>query len=207
MLRRIVTYLAGLLVLAFGVGFSVNSDLGVSPVSSLPYTASLILPWGLGLMTAAIFLVFVVLQIIILGKKFKWPKLIQIAFVSIFGFFADFALWVLGDFQIPTYWGRLLMLVISIVLIAVGLVLILAGRFVSLPPEEFCVTLEQRWPKIKFHRAKMVMDCVLVLISLALSLVFLEGFGGVREGTIISAYSIGKIIPFVKKAIGRFLPA
>ena len=36
-IERIIFYVLGLLVLAFGVAVSVNSNLGVSPVNSLPY--------------------------------------------------------------------------------------------------------------------------------------------------------------------------
>ena len=38
--KRIVIYLAGLFFVALGVAFSVNSNLGVSPVNSLPYVVS-----------------------------------------------------------------------------------------------------------------------------------------------------------------------
>ena len=45
---RILLYCVGLMFLAFGVAFSVNSNLGVSPVNSLPYVISLILKVDLG---------------------------------------------------------------------------------------------------------------------------------------------------------------
>ena len=48
MLMRILLYCVGLLFMAFGVAFSVNSNLGVSPVNSLPYVISLILKVDLG---------------------------------------------------------------------------------------------------------------------------------------------------------------
>ena len=48
MLMRILLYCVGLMFLAFGVAFSVNSNLGVSPVNSLPYVISLILKVDLG---------------------------------------------------------------------------------------------------------------------------------------------------------------
>lgn len=39
-LIRLLIYILGLLILALGVAFSINSNLGVSPVSSLPYVIS-----------------------------------------------------------------------------------------------------------------------------------------------------------------------
>ena len=38
---RVVLYIVGLFFMALGVAFAVNSDLGVSPVTSLPYVISL----------------------------------------------------------------------------------------------------------------------------------------------------------------------
>ena len=205
--RRILAYIAGLLILAFGVAFSINSELGVSPVSSVPYVVHHILPFDItvGTATNAVFIIFILLQIAILRKQYKWFNLTQILFATIFGFFADFTLWVMGGLQFPTYAGRLGMLAISVVLIAIGIVFIMAGRLAPLPPEGFAASIETRWPKIKFHVAKMVMDSALVVISLSLSLIFAGEVMGVREGTVISAIVIGKIIPYIKKALRPIL--
>ena len=48
--KKALIYVTGLLFMAFGVAFSVNSSLGVSPVNSLPYAISRIT--GLDLETA-----------------------------------------------------------------------------------------------------------------------------------------------------------
>ena len=45
---RAAVYCVGLLVLSFGIALAVNSNLGVSPVSSLPYVVSQILNISLG---------------------------------------------------------------------------------------------------------------------------------------------------------------
>ncbi|MCL2235313.1 MAG: DUF6198 family protein [Defluviitaleaceae bacterium] len=204
--QRIIAYVAGLMILAFGVAFSINSDLGVSPVSSVPYVVSyLVSALSVGNATTAIFVIFIIMQILILRKDYKWFNLTQILFAAIFGFFLDFAQWVMGDLQFPTYAGRLGMLAISIVLIAIGIVFIMAGRLAPLPPEGFAQSLETRFERVKFHVAKMAMDSGLVIIALALSLVFLGRVIGVREGTVISAIAIGKIIPFIRKMLRPIL--
>ena len=45
MVKKALIYVTGLLFMAFGVAFSVNSSLGVSPVNSLPYVISRITDW------------------------------------------------------------------------------------------------------------------------------------------------------------------
>ncbi|MCL2575157.1 MAG: DUF6198 family protein [Defluviitaleaceae bacterium] len=201
LIKRLFIYNLGMLILAFGTAFTINSDLGVSPVSSLPFILSEVSGFNIGLMSAAFFGVLVLLQIIILGKNFKWINLIQLPFAFIFGYFLDFARWVLGTIQFPTYFGRLGMLIIGIILIAMGIVFLILARIIIMPPEALCQALSQRFPRIKFHIAKIVMDCAIVAISITISLSFLGNLEGIREGTVISAIAIGKIIPYIKKIL------
>ena len=100
---RVVIYAIGLLVLAFGVAFSVNSNLGVSPVNSFPYVVSLIVGKSLGTCVTVIFISYILLQILILRKDFQWINLTQILCSTLFGKFVDMAKMIVGDFTIPTY--------------------------------------------------------------------------------------------------------
>ena len=68
-LRHCLILLAGLFIMAFGVAFSITADLGTSPISSVPYTISLISPLTVGTATIAMHCVFIALQILILRKK------------------------------------------------------------------------------------------------------------------------------------------
>ena len=188
-----------------GVAFSVNADLGVSPVSTLPYVLSQITVFTLGQLTTAMMAVFILLQIVILRKEFKWFNLAQMAFSFIFGYFVDFSQFLLGDLVLPTYFGRLGMLAIAIVLIAIGIVLFIGAKIVPLPTEGFCLAIVQKKAGAKFHIVKMMMDCSLVVIGLALALIFMDELHGIREGTIISAVLIGKIIPYVRKMFAPIL--
>jgi len=204
-LQRIVMYTAGLFVLAFGVAVSINSRLGVSPVNSIPYILGRIFDTAPGIWATSMFAFFIVLQIIILRKKFRWFDISQIVFSFIFGYFLDLILWILGGYQIPTYFGQLAMLIASIFLIAAGLVLIISAKIVALPPEALCLTIAGQIKGAKFHNVKIVVDSILVLTAVTLSLLFLGGLDGIREGTVISAVLIGKVIPLVRKALSPII--
>ena len=52
-----------------------------------------------------------------------------------------------------------------------------------------------------FPTMKTVMDCVIVGTGLTLSLVFLGKLDGIREGTIITAVVVGKLIAVCRKWI------
>lgn len=68
---RILFYVLGLLIMAFGVAISVNSELGESTVNSLPYVISLITGSNLGTCVIIVFGCYIVVQILLLRKQFK----------------------------------------------------------------------------------------------------------------------------------------
>lgn len=200
LLLQVGIYCFGLLVLAFGVAFSVNSDLGVSPVNSMPYVLSQILNVSMGTCVTGVFCLFILLQAVILGKEFSLISLTQIIFSTIFGYFVDLAKWVVGDFCLPTYFGRLAMLAISIVLIAAGIYFYLLARLVPMPMEGLAQALSKKTKK-PFTTMKTVTDCVAVALAAILSLIFLRRLDGVREGTLITALVVGKVIAVMKKPL------
>ena len=201
---RVLIYCLGLLSLAFGVAFSVNSNLGVSPVNSLPYVISRIVKVQMGTCVTAVFCFYILLQILILGRKFNPVNLLQIVFSTIFGYFVDFAKMVLGDFTIPTYFGQLTMLAISIPLIAVGIVLYMDAQLVPMPMEGLSSCLADKFG-VSFPNMKTIVDCLVVGIGLVLCFVFLGKLDGLREGTIITAVVTGKVIALIKKPLSPIL--
>ena len=159
MLMRILLYCVGLMFLAFGVAFSVNSNLGVSPINSLPYVISLILKVDLGRCIVGVFVTYMIVQVIIKRKEYKWINLTQLIFSTIFGYFADFAKGVMHGFVIPTYFGQLLMMAISIVLVAIGVAIYMDVKLVNMPMEGMTLAISDCFPNIEFHKIKIIVDC------------------------------------------------
>lgn len=197
---RVLIYVLGLFFMAIGVAISVNANLGISPVNSLPYVISQISGFALSSCVIGVFTVYIIAQILLLRKEFKWINLTQLIFSTIFGYFVDFAKWLLTDFNIPTYAGRLVMLAISIVVVSVGVELYLEVELVPMPMEGMTLALAQVLKK-PFHNVKIAVDCTVVLLGLVLSLALLHRLDGVREGTIIAAVVTGKIIALVRKPL------
>ncbi|WP_432627552.1 YczE/YyaS/YitT family protein [Brotaphodocola sp.] len=201
-LKRVVCYAIGLLFMAFGVAFSVNSNLGVSPVNSLPYVISRIIHMDLGNCVIMVFSFYIFMQILIMRKEFKWINLTQILFSTAFGKFVDFAKWVVGDFAIPTYAGQLVMLAISILMVAVGVSLYMGVQLVNMPMEGMTHAISEKIvKKLPFHDVKVIVDCISVGVGILLCLVFLGRLEGIREGTVICALLVGKIMKPLKKVI------
>lgn len=79
-------------MMAVGVALSTRSNLGTSPISSVPYVLSLGLTMTIGQFTFLMNLVLIVSQIILLRKKYKWIQLLQIVVAVIFAYFTDFTM-------------------------------------------------------------------------------------------------------------------
>ena len=201
---RVLIYCVGLMLIAFGVAISVNSNLGVSPVNSLPYVVSQIIGVRMGICVTVIFCFYILLQAILLGKEFQIVNVLQILFSTLFGYFVDFAKLLVGDFALPTYGGKLVMLAASIVLIALGVLLYMDVQLVPMPMEGLSSCIAKKLGK-PFPTMKTIVDCIVVGTGIVLCFVFLGGLDGIREGTVITAVVTGKIIALLRKPISPVL--
>ena len=202
-LKRLLFYIGGLLILATGINFSKAAQLGISPVSAIPYAVELI--WGIELGKAMImvYIILMVLQIILLRRNYKPVQLLQILCTYILGFFITYTSSTYLLFWIPTpsnYIIKLIYLFISIIIIGIGVSFYLVSEFIPLPAEGLMKAIvEYSGDKLKFSNVKIAVDCILVSISAVLSLVFLHELKSVREGTVLAAILVGKVVGFIFK--------
>ena len=201
---RLGIYCLGLLILAFGIALSVNSNLGVSPVSSLPFVVSQILNISLGTCTIIVYGVYILLQMVLGGRKFQPALLLQLVFSTVFGYFVDGAKYVLGDFALPSYFGQLTMLAASIVLIGFSLVLYIDVQLAPMPAEGLVGCIANKLGK-PFSSMKTLFDCTSVLVAAVLSLIFLGKLAGIREGTVITAILAGKMMGMLRKRLSPLI--
>lgn len=122
MAKRIEIYILGVFLLALGVSVSVKSDLGVSPVNSIPYVLSLITGIEQGKCVIMVFIGFIGLQALILLKEFEVKRLLQIICSTVFGYFVTATNYLTaGVPECTNYVMQLIYLLISMVIIAAAL--------------------------------------------------------------------------------------
>lgn len=201
---RLGIYCVGLMLLAFAIALSVNCNLGVSPVSSLPYVVSQILNISLGSCSILVYAVYILIQMILGGKKFQPALLLQMVFVTVFGYFTDIAKYLLGDFVLPTYLGQLAMLAVSIALLSLSIVLYVDVKIVPMPAEGLVACIAEKFGK-PFSTVKMCFDCTSVTVGLTLCFLFLGKVVGIREGTVITAILVGKLTGIIRKVLSPWL--
>ncbi|MFI3212880.1 MAG: DUF6198 family protein [Eubacteriales bacterium] len=197
--KKLLIYCCGFFLIAIGVCFSIKSDLGVSPVSSTPYVISLISGIEFGLCTTLVYISFILLQIILMGKNFKIINLLQIANSSLFGLFVTLAGLATTWLPTPTnYMIRLLYCGIAIFLIALGIMFYLGANVLSLPGEGAVQAIAYRF-HIIVPTAKTIFDCSVVCLAIALSFIFTGTLVGIREGTVLTAIFVGFCLKFLQK--------
>jgi len=185
--------------MTIGIGFSLKSNLGVSPVSSIPYTITLIAGIEMGKATILFHIMLILIQIAILRKDFKMKNMLQLVVAVVFGYFTTFSNYLMTFLPTPeNYIIRLLLLLVSIIFIAIGIFLYLPSDMVPLAVEGVIQAVSKK-TGIAFPKVKVVFDTSMVLISGITCLFVLHGLGSVGAGTIISAVLVGIVLSFIMK--------
>lgn len=199
-IKRYIVLCIGLFIMSFGVGLSIKATLGTSPISSIPNVLNIITGLTVGTTTIIFNVLIVLLQIVILRKRFAPIQLIQIPVCVIFGFLCDFALWCFGDLTIGVYWQQWIACGIGIILVAIGVSMEVTGGVVTLAGEGLVLALCKVTP-IKFGYMKVICDSSMVLVAAILILAFHHKLEGVREGTVAAALLVG----IIAKQFNRFM--
>ena len=173
------------------------------PISSLPYVTSLLTPLSVGNTTIIMHCVFILIQILILRKRYDLVQLMQLPVAFLFGYLTDFAVWALDKVTYKTYWQQWLLCIIGILLVAIGVSFEVTANVVTLAGEGVVLAICKVCP-VKFGYMKVGFDVTLVVISCILSLVFLGGLHGVREGTIAAAIFVGLIAKEINRPLKKF---
>lgn len=199
MAKRLVLYVLGLFFLSLGVSFSIQADLGVSPVSSLPYALSLSTGMKIGMMTVAANILFIIVGSI-LTKSFIVKEVVgQLIISFLFGGFMDLTLLLVQLFPSPQTIGmKIIFLLISLFVVAVGLLGYFNAKLPLMPYDALTYAISARF-KMVFSKAKITSDLLNVCVAGAVCLIFVHSIGAIGVGTVIAAYFIGKILGWMTK--------
>lgn len=193
--RRILVFAVGLLVISLSIGFITKASLGTPPISSIPYSLSLIFPsLSLGNFTIIYSLLLVFLQLVILGKQADKVSLgLQVVISFVFGYFIDFGMMLLGDFSPEIYWERIVCVLIGCFGLAFGVYLQIVADFTMVPGDGFAYALSVRIKKKPYRVVRVCSDVSMIVIAAIIGYISMGTTGGVREGTVICALLIGTI--------------
>ncbi len=202
--NRLVCYFLGLFIMTIGIAISVKSNLGVSPVSSIPYTMTVC--WGIEMGKATILFhaVLIIIQILILRKNFKLKSLLQLPVGIIFGYFTTFCNSLAENIPATdNFVIRIIMILISVILVAIGIFLYLPADVMPLAGEGVMQAVSDTL-HIEFSKVKVAFDVTMVIVSLVTCLLLLHNLGSVGLGTVIAALMVGIVLGWIKKLWAKY---
>lgn len=197
--KRIFFYLLGILFVSLGIVLCKKSSLGISPISSIPFVLTYLLPLSFGNLTTLFHFANTALQMI-LTKKPLDPKLwFQVVLAFVFGWVIDWlnALIVIDDTILA--W-RITALILSIFFTALGMVMMIGMNLIQNPPDGTVKQISELLHQ-KLGNMKVCYDAVCVIVSILLGLVFLHHVEGFGVATIASAIFVGKAINWIRSAL------
>ena len=190
LIKRYALFLVGLFIASMGVAFSTKAGLGTSPVSSIPYSVSLVsslLTFGGWLNLLSV--IQIITQVLILKGKVNYLEIfVQTVLAFVYGYLTNLSCYLIKNLTVSSYPMQLLYMAIGCVVLAFGLWIQLKGKVAMLPGEAMNRAI-----------SKILFDIIYILIAAVICFIFLGRLEGVREGSIIAAISVGNIIKLIEK--------
>ena len=200
MVKKILRTILGILLVYASVAFAIKAGIGVLPVDAAITSIALLIGMKVGTFSMLFHGSFFLGQIAIEKKNFRRTELLQLLYITLGGSVLNFFLYViLKDVTFSLYPLRLVICVLAFAVSAFGCTLVLETHLMRTPMEG-CIQLLAERMGTTMGKLRQKIDIVLVIISVAISLVFGIEWT-LREGTIIAALMFGPMLDFCKKTV------
>lgn len=157
----------------------------------------------MGKATILFHVVLVIIQILLLRKKFRPINFLQVFVGIIFGYFTTFCNYMVAFLPTPDNLViRVLMVLSSTIFVAVGIFLYLPANLIPLAGEGAMQAVSDI-TGIEFSKVKIGFDCTMVVISTITCIIAIKTLGSVGAGTIIAAILVGVFVGIINKAFGE----
>lgn len=202
-MARLFCLLFGLFVLAQGIALTILANLGTDAITSPALVAHLLLgtqPGGAGYewctvgnMLICVHVILVLMQMLLLRSKYSPIQLLQIVNALLLGAMLNACLSYTVLLPVPNYAAALGYTLAGCGVSAFGIFTFVKANLVPLSAEGLCLAISRTF-NWRFSRVKVGVDCSMLGIAVAASLLLLGTLAGVREGSLICAVSTGFII-------------
>lgn len=198
--KKIASTILGILLVYGSVAFAIKAGIGVLPVDAAITSIAMLIGMKVGTFSMLFHGSFFLGQIAIEKKNFRRTELLQLLYITLGGSVLNFFLYtVLRNVTFSFYPLRLIVCVLAFVVSAFGCTLVLETHLMRTPMEG-CIQLLAERMGTTMGRLRQKIDIVLVLVSVAITLIFGVDWT-LREGTIIAALIFGPMMDFWKKAV------
>lgn len=184
-------FVLGMFISCYGIAMTTRGYLGTSPISSPAYVTSLVNPKiTFGMATFVLNALFLLGQICILRKKFPLIQLVQLPIAFLTGVFMDLSMYLTSMLHSGAYWWNMTLVLGGSLILGLGLATTIYANLTYMPGDGLVKVIFETtgW---NFGKIKVSFDSTLVLIALAISVVGVHSIVGLREGTLVSALTVG----------------
>ena len=199
--RRGIFYLVGQIILAIGLTLSTKVSLGVSPILSIAYCASVISGRTIGDTSLIVYIICIILELILHArqdmtheqkKKIFILDLLQLPlsliFTRIINLFARF---------IPAQSGslalRIPLLILAIICVGVGAAMTLDMRLIANPADGIVQVISDV-SGLKLGLTKNIVDISCVILTATASMILTHHIIGIHVGTLLAMFGTGRVI-------------
>ncbi|WP_130864203.1 YczE/YyaS/YitT family protein [Bacilliculturomica massiliensis] len=201
--RRILIYMTGLVVLALGITLNTKTDLGVSPIISVPFSISAVAEKNLSALIFLFYCFCVLLEWMLDRKGFRPADLLQIPMsflTSIFIGLFDTYLPAAPD-SLPI---RFLLLGTAVALTGLGASLTVMMRLVPNPADALARVVGLKAGK-NFGFGKNLLDLCCAAAAILIGALFAGSLPGIGAGTVIAVVFTGRAIAVTDRLFGKKL--
>jgi len=196
--NRILLSAFSILLVSFGASLAMKSAIGVGAWDSVSQTVSLITGIKVGTFSMILNSSCVAVQWLLLGKKFKIKRLLQVGVAILLGMGVNWVYYnLMGSIAFGSYPIQLMSFVVGMLIISFGVAMILTINYTAFPLEALCLVISDRtgW---NFGKLRQGVDFGSIVVSLSLTLLFSSIFT-VREGTVIGMLIFGPSLEYFMK--------
>ena len=209
-LRRVLFYLIGQIILATGLTLSTKVNLGVSPILSIAYCASVITGRAIGDTSLIVYIICIIAEIVLHARQDMQPEqrkkvfildLLQLplslVFTRVMNLFARF---------IPTPSGtlflRIPLLILAIVCVGVGAAMTLDMRLIANPADGIVQVISDV-SGLKLGLTKNIVDISCVILTSIVSFVLVHRIIGIHVGTLLAMFGTGRVIAIFNRIMEK----
>lgn len=204
LLKKTLTMLLGLFVMAIAMAFLSAANMGISPVQSLSYVVSQKIPHiiSFGAASAIWNFILIAIQLILLRRDFRLWELLQIPLTLYFATVIDLARKIV-TITPDTFLQRIAVMLSGVVILAIGIFLTVEAGLVMNSGEAAVRAIAKKTGK-PFGSVKTVFDLSIVAAASVASVIFFGSFrfDMIGIGTLCSAVFTGIIIKGISKLKG-----
>lgn len=208
MMKKILYSILAFLMLGLGISLQIKAGIGQSMFNAFSLILADLFHLEVGMVLNILNMMFFIAYLIIKRSRINRLDMVQIAATIANGYIVNFHVYIiLNHLVIQTYYMKVIIFIIGLLLASLSLGAILAMGIIQFPLESLCILLGQKLGR-GLATIRMRFDIFFLVSTLLLTFAFNHSLY-IREGTILSFFLLSKLIglsySFLKKHLAEKL--